>query len=57
MSDLKREDVARVLAETWREQAIRGADSLLPRIIAMRLGLSPEFDAALAEMEKEDRRG
>lgn len=65
MTDLKREDVARVLARILHSQIDplmllgeweSGYQSCANRIVAD-LNLRPEFDAALAEMEKEQGRG
>lgn len=72
MSDLKREDVARVLAKEWREEqksrsgGVRGGTPVKIRIgafalltdLADELNIRPEFESALAEMEsKEAERG
>lgn len=71
MSDLKREDVARVLAKEWREEqksrrgGVRGGTTVKIRLgafalltdLADELNIRPEFDAALKRMEQEAGRG
>lgn len=65
MTDLKREDVARVLARAMKAQIDplmllgeweSGYQSCANRIVAD-LNLRPEFESALKALEKEDRRG
>ena len=66
MTDLKREDVARVLADAFRgadgkSQGVNGlmwgAVAIALDGLALRLDVYPEFESALKALEKEQGRG